>query len=406
MIRKLSLLLLLYWGWPVAAQNPASVFQLPNKTITVPCSDACTSFTVAVPHIRQSDDYMVQTIPYKPFAWADGGTELTALYSDDIFSSVINLPYPVCFYGITYNSLVVGSNSLLTFDVTNAGRRNNFRQTVSFSNTTPVSHSLCGGVPKTPWPPPITRKRPSWAFTTIFFLSTMVAGALNGALKEPHPNAGSSPATARCPCTVAPCFQATHQMVVYESTGVVEVYVQDKPVCTSWNEGLAILGMQNAARNKAVFPAGKNTSRWGSMGMNEAYRFTPSAGVSRFKKAELLSGSTVLATADTSTAANGSLNLHFNQVCPASDSDQYILKVTYQSCTNSTGEVSFDDTITIKKERLQVQLQTVNAGCLTGGSIAVNATGTVSAYSTASMAEPRSHRRSLQDCRRATIRLP
>jgi gliding motility-associated-like protein/uncharacterized repeat protein (TIGR01451 family) len=174
-------------------------------------------------------------------------------------------------------------------------------------------------------------------------------------------------------------LSATHQMVVYESTGVVEVYVQDKPVCTSWNEGLAILGMQNAARNKAVFPAGKNTSRWGSMGMNEAYRFTPSASVSRFKKAELLSGSTVLATADTSTAANGSLNLHFTQVCPASDSDQYILKVTYQSCTNSTGEVSFNDTITIKKERLQVQLQTVNAGCLTGGSIAVNATGTVSA---------------------------
>jgi gliding motility-associated-like protein len=376
MTRKLFFLLLLYWAWPAAAQNPASVFQLTDKTMTVPCGATCTSFTVSVPHIRQSGDYTVQTIPYRPFAWADGGTELTALYSDDIYSSVISLPYPVCFYGATYNSLVVGSNGLLSFDVTNAGRRNNFRQTVSFSNTTPVLLPYAAGNQN--------------SLASTYYPKAAIMGVYhdifpydNGSRRIEWRMEGTAPkrrfiASFRdVPMYSCTSLSATHQIVVYESTGVVEVYIKDKPVCTAWNEGLAILGMQNASRDKAIFPAGKNTGRWGSMGMNEAYRFIPSAGLSRYKKAELIYGSAVLATADTSTAANGNLNLHFNQVCPAADSSSYILRVTYQSC-GSVGEVSFDDTVVIKKERLEVQLETANATCLSGGSIRVRATGTTS----------------------------
>jgi hypothetical protein len=109
---------------------------------------------------------------------------------------------------------------------------------------------------------------------------------------------------------------ATYQMVIYESTGVLEVYVQDKPVCVAWNGGLAILGIQNFNRNKAAFPAGKNATQWGSQGINEAYRFLPAEGPSLFKKAELLSNNNVVAQADTASGADGELNLSFGNVCP------------------------------------------------------------------------------------------
>jgi len=157
------------------------------------------------------------------------------------------------------------------------------------------------------------------------------------------------------------------------------VYVQDKPVCTAWNEGLATLGIQNFTRNKAAFPAGKNASKWGSTGMNEAYRFLPSAGVARFKKAELLQNGAVVALADTASGSNGELNLSFGNVCPASDSTQYLLRVSYGSCS-STEIVSFEDSVTVKKEKLAVQLQVQDPTCAAGGSFTVNAEGTASSF--------------------------
>jgi gliding motility-associated-like protein len=52
------------------------------------------------------------------------------------------------------------------------------------------------------------------------------------------------------------------------------------------------------------------------------------------------------------------------------------LRVTYRSCTTPTGEVSFDDTITLKKEKLNVSLQVQDPTCTSSGSITVNAEGT------------------------------
>ena len=381
MTRKFFCLLLFFIAFTASAQNPATIIQLSQKNIVLPCGTTCTSFTATVPHIKQSDEYTVQVIPYQPFAYESGGTELTALYADDIYSGVINLPFAACFYGAQYNSLVVGSNGIVTFDGTNAGRRNNFRQTVSFVNTTPVQIPYAGGtqnsLSSTYYPKAAImgvyhdiyptfnngRRRIEWRMEGMTPKRRFIASFKDVAMYGNNCNE----------------LSATHQIVVYESTGVVEVYVQDKPVCTAWNEGLAVLGMQNFARNKAAFPTGKNTGRWGSTGINEAYRFTPSAGAALFRKAELFLGNTLVATADTASGPNGDLTLNFAQVCPEQDSGQYVLKVTYESCDGTTGELSFDDTLTIKKEKLAVSLQTENATCTTGGTISVTATGTSAA---------------------------
>jgi gliding motility-associated-like protein len=171
---------------------------------------------------------------------------------------------------------------------------------------------------------------------------------------------------------------ATHQIVLYENTGIVEVYVEDKPVCTAWNEGLAVLGMQNYARNKAAFPEGKNTSQWGGMNLQEAYRFVPSSGQSRFKKAELLSEGVVVALADTLSDGKGNLQLSFPNICPSEDSAAYIMRVSYQACTSVSTEISFEDTVFVKKEDLQIQLQTQDPTCTETGTIRVEAKGTTS----------------------------
>ena len=48
-------------------------------------------------------------------------------------------------------------------------------------------------------------------------------------------------------------------MVLYEGTGVVEVYIKDKPFCTGWNSGLTILGMQDQTRTQALWAIGGHT---------------------------------------------------------------------------------------------------------------------------------------------------
>lgn len=380
MNRKLLLLLLSFTTLTTLAQNPASVFQFPQKTFTIPCGATCTAITVQVPHIKQSDDYTVQAIPYLPFAYS-GGTELPALYVDDLYTSTISLPFPVCFYGVLYNNLVVGSNGIVSFDVTNAGKRNNFRQTVSFSNTTPVAIPYAGGTQNSLSSTYYPKASIMGAYHDIFPSMDNGRRRIEWRLEGSAPNRRFVASYKDVPMYGLNCndITATHQIVVYESTGVVEVYVQDKPICTAWNEGLAILGMQNFTRNKAVFPAGRNTGRWGGMQLHEAYRFTPAAGLSRFKRAELLSGTTVVATADTATAPNGELSLNFTSVCPPTDSSVYVVKLTYQSCNGTADEVSFSDTITLKKETLNASVQTVDPTCTTAGSISVQASGTSAA---------------------------
>ncbi|RYZ46205.1 MAG: hypothetical protein EOO14_24845, partial [Chitinophagaceae bacterium] len=287
--------------------------------------------------------YQVQAIPFQPFLY-EGGTELTALYADDIYSSAIPLPFPVCFFGTTYNSITVGSNGIVTFDVTNAGKRNNFRLTTSFFNLAPVQIPFAGGTQN--------------SLASTYFPRASIMGAYhdifpfdNGSRRIEWRMEGTAPkrrfiaSFKDVPMYGCTSLLATHQIVVYESTGIVEVYVKDKPVCDSWNEGLAVLGMQNFNRDKATFPEGKNTGRWGATDMREAYRFTPSAGSSKFKKAELLLEGAVVGLADTTSDGAGNLQLSFPDICPPTDSAAYVLRVSYFDCLTQATEVSFTDTV-------------------------------------------------------------
>lgn len=61
---------------------------------------------------------------------------------------------------------------------------------------------------------------------------------------------------------------------LYETTNAIEVYIQDKPVCSDWNDGNAVIGIQNADGSAGVSPPGRNTGAWSAS--NEAWRFTPS----------------------------------------------------------------------------------------------------------------------------------
>lgn len=106
-------------------QNPNTTFEIPSRTINLPCGTTCTNITAAVPHIKNSSDYVITTPAYQPFPWVTAaGIDITSLISagfyDDQWTSAIAVPFPICYYGNTFNSLIVGTNSAISFDMSRA----------------------------------------------------------------------------------------------------------------------------------------------------------------------------------------------------------------------------------------------------------------------------------------------
>jgi hypothetical protein len=82
------------------SQNPATIFTIPNRNVTLPCGTACTSISATVPHIKQTNDYLVTTLTYLPFSYTTtGSTEATALYADDTWGPKIPCRFLFVFMG-------------------------------------------------------------------------------------------------------------------------------------------------------------------------------------------------------------------------------------------------------------------------------------------------------------------
>ncbi len=382
-MRKVSLLLAVLCIVATAkSQNPATVFTIANDTVRVPCGGTCVNLSFQVPHIKQSTDYVVTNPAYLPYAYKTStGTELTDLYTDDRFSSAIPFPigFTFCFYGVNYPSVVVGSNSIMTFIASHAGQANAWPLATNSGNGTAIPIPYAGGSANAASPAYYPGASIMGPYHDIYPTDTY-----NGQRKIEWRVEGTAPKRRfiasynQVPMFDCETLPATSQMVIYENTGVIEVYIKDKPVCAGWNSGLAILGVQNAARTAAVTAAGKNATVWGRAGMDSCYRFTPFGGTPMFKRAELLINNVVVATntTDTSSAAGALLNVNFANVCPTADSTAYGVRVVYASCSNPNIEVSFLDTIYVKKSiPIVASVSTVNPTCTAGGSITVQASG-------------------------------
>src|SRR5574343_1956129 len=93
----------------------------PSTTI---CQGQCVNLTASVVPVNNTSSYSVTSIPYAPYSFSNG-TSIIA-NQDDIWSSVLNLGFPFCFYGNTFTQGVVGSNGQLTFSLGVANGSNNW----------------------------------------------------------------------------------------------------------------------------------------------------------------------------------------------------------------------------------------------------------------------------------------
>lgn len=236
--------------------------------------------------VYATTSYTVAPIAYASASYT-GGSLALATNVDDIYSGVINIGFCFQFYGNTYTQCIVGSNGLISFDLTEASAYCNWSisSTNQLPNTSVPMNSIMG---------PYHDIDPS-------------VNPSSGTSEVKYATYGSAPCrTFVVSWSNTPMFSCNsmidnQQIILYESTNIIEVHMGNKPLCNSWNGGLAILGIQNSSGTVATAVSGKNCTQWSAT--NESYRFSPAG--TEVTTVNWLEGVTVLSNS-TSTSVNPS----------------------------------------------------------------------------------------------------
>lgn len=311
---------------PCYDSNPSGCPEIDlGADIVMPsCFDPCAPLTLEadVFDAGQTTSYEVCAIDFNPPYPFNAGTQIF-IGLDDIFSPAINLPFDFCFFGQTYDQVVVGANGLITFDLTQADR------CCAWAYDSPLP------TPSLPYgdtPPACGGSGQDGIYNT----------SINGAYHDMDPSISGSIYYAiqgSYPCRVfivnwdqvahfsCTSITTTQQIVIYETTNTIEVYLADKPTCAGWNNGNAVVGIQDHTGTVGYVPINRQTGSWSAT--NEAWRFRPNGSpnyvVDWYDEfgAYLGSGTDV-------------------EVCPGEDPQTFEAEATYTACDGSTIQVQDD----------------------------------------------------------------
>ena len=283
-------------------------------------ASACVDLEATYVPLAETTNYSVQSIPYAPPYQFGCLQNPVSINIDDVWSQPINLPFNFCFYGNNYNQCLIGSNGVITFDQT---------------NNSPGGYS-------------------TWSFSNGLPNTTLFKNTIFGVYHDIDPSIGGEVGwelitlNTGCRALVAswsniPMFSSTcnaqlytGMMVLYENTNVIDVYIQEKNVCGTWNSGNAIVGIQNNDGTQAVVAPNRNglDADWAMT--NEAWRFTPS-GPSitsiRWHEGAGTSGPIIASTANIS-------------VCPVATTI-YTAEVSYALCNGTKVKEIDQTTVTV-----------------------------------------------------------
>lgn len=348
----LALILLLILSFTSKSYGQSCFGNFAGPDINLPCAVNCTPFTATVPEIRSTENYTVASIPYNPYPYTTAAPALTlpCANQDDKFFASSALPFPFCFYGQTYNALVVGTNGLISFDLSNNLNCNQWQLT---SPAQPIPFAGTGSQCGTNCPTPGGVLYPRASIMGVY-QDIDIDNASPGKKMEFRIE-GTAPCRravisfnqiANFSCTN---LFSTSEIVIYETTGIVEIYVQDKPSGCSWNGDAAIMGIQNWNRDAGLAPPGRNLGSWGSAGMNEAWQFKPNGASSLLDHVELLLNGTLVATGTVGALVNGFYNVDFGNVCPPTGNNNYVVRGYYKTCNDNPTLYTLEDTVQINR---------------------------------------------------------
>ncbi|WP_312079121.1 T9SS type B sorting domain-containing protein [Chryseobacterium sp.] len=230
-----------------------------NENYHVSCTNdlnanGCITLQTEYPVIKQTNTYQLTQATYSPAIPINQGTSLNANF-DDAFTPVINLPFNFCFFNQSFNALVIGSNGMITFDATQAGK-------INFPNVN--------------WQNPNT----SLPKNSIFGVYHDMVFSASDQSEIYYSTIGTAPNRKFIvnfyEGRIAGCTErSSSQIVLHETTNIIEVFVDKKltPCATRKFEN-ALIGIIDNSGTVGYSPASRNTGNW--QALQEAWKFTPS----------------------------------------------------------------------------------------------------------------------------------
>jgi hypothetical protein len=233
--------------------SPCPIIYVGNDTTLFSCVNGIV-LNANVVGIPSATSYVANSVPYAPLP-KTGNQVFIGL--DDLWSDTIDLPFKFCFFDTTYTKFVIGSNGLISFNVARANFGNvwNFASINPFPNNTFID-----------------------AFNSIMCpyhdIDPSIGGFTRWQVQGSPPCRKMVISWDSIPLYSCTTIYATHQIVLYEGTSVIETFIENKPTCSSWNTGQAAHGIQNSTGTVAVMVPGRNLpTNWTAQ--NDGYRWTP-----------------------------------------------------------------------------------------------------------------------------------
>ncbi len=209
--------------------------------------------SIIFPHEAYSFCYAFAPIPYNslPTTPPTGSTTLTLL--DDSYSQIIDIDFTFNFFGVNYNQLLIGSNGLISFDLSQAGTSGFFFD-YNGSNSNPNNPT---NTIMSPW----QNIDPSQG-STVFYYTTGTA-----------PNREFVVVFNQISAFACPNQLETQGMILYETTNEIDIVIGSKTICTTLGGRQVIEGIQNASGTTAYTVPNKNGTLWTTT--DNSYRFSP-----------------------------------------------------------------------------------------------------------------------------------
>lgn len=281
-----------------------------GEDVILECGEDCVELSANFIH----NEYGISSINYNPHP-SQGGEELFVIGQiDDFWSNILNLPFDFCFFGESYNEMLISSNGVITFDLV-------ANQPFSYCDWVMDSDALI----------PSPNLFSASIFSPFTDINLIAGGSIKWLVVGEAPSRKIICNFRNIPLFSAPCSDLllTTQLVLYETTNIIEIHITNKPSGCDWNNGLAALGLQNKNGTQGYAPAGRNTGEWAAY--EEAWRFTPIGSNPEF--AWLNENGEIIGTTTTIT------------VCPDEDNTVYTAIGTWVQCDGTEVEITDDVTV-------------------------------------------------------------
>ena len=194
----------------------------------------------------QITGYNVYSIPYAPPFPLDMGTRIF-INLDDVWGDIIQLPFNFCFFENSYNRAVVGANGLISFNTSVANYASGWDLKNKPNIPSTKFHGNLGG---------------NWenAIYGVFedidpnkISSQHTNGSIRYGVLGEYPCRTLTVSWNKVPnydCQSGTKYWDSFQIVLYEGTNVIDVYVLHKSRCPQWNLGRGIIGIQTQTCTK------------------------------------------------------------------------------------------------------------------------------------------------------------